>query len=374
MRNTLLILMLICYSTSCFGQNVGYFAYPFEYVVIDNKPQYIGQTSYGKKNGLGLLIKRNRDLYIGNFSKNKIHGFGFFISHEKSFISNCDSCVAYIGDFVDGKKDGRGCCYDQRGFLMYQGAFSNDKPLDPYPAYDTLNDKIISLLDIGGSMYIGEISIVERMPDGFGVVIYENGDFFEGRFSEGKIVGVGLYATSNNEWEMLNYKRDGSVAVISSATEYATINETRKAINQKIIKETFSELANEMAQLSETIQGNSSIANSNTDHTSDSFYNKSGSNPSQKSCSFYQDQYRREENFVKTMYSGMTSGSGYSKKDKEGKDREGKTSGNWSAIGHITNMKNLHAGQKRMRKIRQEAQRNGCSIPQSNYETVTVNY
>lgn len=91
-----------------------------------------GQKHKGARNGMGFILYKNGDAYAGDFSKNKIHGYGMFLTVNG--IKGCEEAVAYVGNWVENKKEGPGICYNRDGDVIYQGRFENDVPIDTYPS------------------------------------------------------------------------------------------------------------------------------------------------------------------------------------------------------------------------------------------------
>ncbi len=90
---------------------------------------------------------------------------------------------------------------------------------------------------------------------------------------------------------------------------------------------------------------------------------------SRRSQDYYLNDYRRWEARAKDLYESLTRQGTRTKRGD--KDVSGTADGYWRQ--HYTGLKkNLRDAQARMRKTRQEARRDGYTIPQSNYETVSV--
>ncbi len=85
--------------------------------------------------------------------------------------------------------------------------------------------------------------------------------------------------------------------------------------------------------------------------------------------SYYQNTYRRWEDRAKDLYESLTRQGTRTKTN--GEYTSGTSEGYWKQK-YVGLKKNLRDAQAQMRKTRQEARRDGYSIPQSNYETVTV--
>ncbi|MBP3298724.1 MAG: WG repeat-containing protein [Muribaculaceae bacterium] len=133
-----------------------------------------------------------------------------------------------------------------------------------------------------------------------------------------------------------------------------------------------------------TVSGNtamstSDFSSSGIDSYSDNSYSSplssnyaesnSGSNKAALSEAGYMDIYRRYERNAKSVYEALTREG--TRKSKDGKAVSGTSEGSWGM--KYTQMKRiLRDAQKEMRKLRREASRNGITIPESEYESVTV--
>ena len=89
-------------------------------------------------------------------------------------------------------------------------------------------------------------------------------------------------------------------------------------------------------------------------------------------ASYYQSQYDRWANRAKSNYNSMTV-TGYDTKNKYGR-HSGSTMSGMNTGNYTLQKKALREAQQEMRRIRQEAARNGVSIRQSQWETATVGY
>lgn len=98
-------------------------------------------------------------------------------------------------------------------------------------------------------------------------------------------------------------------------------------------------------------------------------YGSSSSGGSSLDPSYYTNTYQRWENQAKSNYESLTLRG--TRTSRNGQAESGTTEGFWRH--HTSGLKRLlRNAQSEMRKIRQEARRAGINIPQSNYETVTV--
>ena len=97
----------------------------------------------------------------------------------------------YVGEFRDGKKEGRGIYYYKSG-SRYEGEYKNGK----------YNGKGIYYYN-SGNKYEGEYK--NGKAEGKGIYYYKNGDRYEGEFKDNKIEGKGIYYYNNGDREMGDY-------------------------------------------------------------------------------------------------------------------------------------------------------------------------
>jgi len=148
---------------------------------------YIGKYVGGQKNGQGKLLLPNESEYEGNFKNNEFDGYGVF----KSKTYN------YWGNFIEGKKNGKGKYEDLIKDSIYEGEFVDDKK-NGY-GEEKYNDGII---------YKGQFK--DGLKEGKGTLILKKNknetDIYEGEFKEDKICGIGRIIFNNKneyygEWE-----------------------------------------------------------------------------------------------------------------------------------------------------------------------------
>lgn len=118
---------------------------------------YVGEVVDGKREGRGTYYFQNGDIYVGEFVCDTFHGLGAF--KKANFSINGQACVgrSYEGEFKDGLRCGRGVL--RSGF---------------------------------GDTYDG--SFVSDAFDGEGTMHYANGDVYSGYWSKGRRAGVGRLA------------------------------------------------------------------------------------------------------------------------------------------------------------------------------------
>lgn len=166
------------------------------------------------------------------------------------------------------------------------------------------------------------------------------------------------------------YEKGAAYGNSTAASNLAAIknNERQEKINA------VGEFLNGMNQI---LNGNGGYSASGTssyqsgnDYGSSS--NVSSASSSKRDLSYYQSMYQRWERQAKSNYESLTR-AGVRVKNN-GKDTGGSAGGSWRPQNYTGLKKLLRESQSEMKKIRQEARRDGYNIPQSNYETVTVSY
>lgn len=290
----ILYILYIClsYTFTSYSQEVNVydlFAKSFEKAEKKGKEYFKGQILKGKRNGMGLLFRKDEYIYIGDFYRGKIKGYGLSLVSEKGFIKNCDECVAYVGNWQDGKKSGFGICYDKNGNILYQGMFEDDKPTTQYPSLNNeQSSKHFSLFRLSdGNLYLGESA--NENAHGYGVLLFENGDLWLSNFKNGMRNGVGLFLLYDGEWETVNFDGE-SYSVISSSTNYKNMDLARKeAFKQglSVAMEHFAEAVNSGVELAYQIHKMNDSSNEEPVNGSESGTHSSsnGGNSPQESSS-----------------------------------------------------------------------------------------
>ena len=150
--------------------------------VPQNESLYIGKIANGKRNGPGKLVLPNDSQYEGNFKDNEFDGFGVF---------KCKT-YKYEGNFLEGKKSGKGKLEDLIKNSIYEGEFSEDKK-NGY-GIEKYSD---------GSIYKGEFK--NGVKDGKGNLILRtnknkgNDLIYNGEFKNNQINGIGEMKISNKK-------------------------------------------------------------------------------------------------------------------------------------------------------------------------------
>ena len=269
MKKILLMFITLAFSIILSAQDLLDMAFDksLGYDIKSKREWYKGQILKKERSGMGILKMKDGRLYIGDFSKSEISGFGMMIMQEGSNISNCSDCTIYVGNWRQGKKSGKGKCYDISGDVIYSGKFEKDLPVETYPSNEEFLLNYFSLIEYDdGNKYLGEIN--NGQFDGYGVFIQNDGDLWFGNVKDGEKKGIGLYLMRNGEWVTLNFNGD-NYETISSSVNYKNIDAYRKSANGQ----TFSLIMNSVAsatlavaEVSNSIQtmqsDNSSYSNS----------------------------------------------------------------------------------------------------------------
>ena len=132
---------------------------------------------------------------------------------------------------------------------------------------------------------------------------------------------------------------------------------------------------NMLMQISNTLQSGSNGGYSGYTGENpylESYSLSSSSRSSGKSTTYYQSQYNRWANLAQRHYNSLTT-TGYRAKSKN-ENRSGGTLTGMSSSNYTFQKKSLREAQREMRKIREEARKNGITIQQSTWETAAVSY
>ena len=88
-------------------------------VKYQNGEYYIGQFLKGKKHGKGKVFYDDDKIkYDGDFFNDEKEGFGKYYYNNGEY---------YIGQFINNKRHGKGKEYYKNGKIKYDGDFVNDK-------------------------------------------------------------------------------------------------------------------------------------------------------------------------------------------------------------------------------------------------------
>ena len=148
---------------------------------------YEGEWKNGKRDGLGILIKKDVAKFIGQFVEDQVNGFGILID---------DNGDEYKGYWKKSKAHGLGI-YNKKGIISYKGKWKLDKQngfgIEKWPQLE----------------YIGEY--LNGNKEGYGVLNIRDG-IYEGQMKDGNINGVGSFVFKDKrkyQGEFVNNKIEG---------------------------------------------------------------------------------------------------------------------------------------------------------------------
>ena len=155
---------------------------------------YEGQWKNGKRDGIGILTKKDVANFMGEFVEDKANGFGKFIienecdykgiwkdDEQNGFGIEKLPKIEYTGEFLNGNKEGYGIMNIKNA--KYEGEISNGN-FNGIGTF-TFDDK---------RKYQGEF--VNNKLEGYGVFTWPDGKFFVGSFRNDLIEGFGVFYTS----------------------------------------------------------------------------------------------------------------------------------------------------------------------------------
>lgn len=323
---------------------------------------YIGQFNYNgkRKNGFGIERLKGGGLYVGDFSEDNISGRGMLISPQKG-ISHVPGAVVYVGGWFEGKKRGKGRCYDAEGTLIYSGRFEKDKPTQADPMGEEAEEQRFAMVDWDEDLYIGEVR--GDIPEGFGLRAQTDGSVLICPHRIGEPQGVGMIVYAPDTWEVGMWTEDSFKSIVTSQAAQAdrtTFLQLRKQLNKEaraLLFEAATNFAQAGLTVAEITSGNSgggAAAASAAVADGDA----GGSVASGKSLEYYQTIYNKWESKAKKTY-----------EDRVRHKSSATTAGDHRVAN--ADAKLLRTYQKSMRQTRLMAQKNGYQITQSTYETIS---
>lgn len=347
LRNNILAVLLFFCSNLLNAQNFDLGSMIFQ----DKNLNYMGQLDLRQKekNGIGIY-KDGKNIYFGDFSHNKKSGYGMIIAGQKGKIKNLKDCMVYIGSWLDGKKEGKGTCYDFNGNIIYQGRFENDKPTGIYPSTNS-SSSYFSLLGLDGGAYLGEL--IDGVPNGYGLFIANDGELSFGKVKDGQRYGTSLLLESPYVWKVVKWKGD-SYSTITNSDIYNSRSQAYKESRDKYWSEIWSGLG-------EVAQGLASTTNQFVEYKS--------SQNSSSSASYSSGNSSRNSSSSKSNRSSVSS----SKTSQDCGTAWQTDSKNYSNLEtramNCIDESEYNSIQSKMKSIRQKWVSRGCHITQSEWET-----
>lgn len=159
-------------------------------ILYQDNFSYEGEWKNGKREGMGILIKKDVAKFIGEFIEDKVNGFGKFINE------NGDD---YLGYWKDSQFHGLGI-YNKKKIITYKGWWKKDKHngfgIEKWPKLEYTGDYIngnkegYGILHIGDGIYEGQMK--DGNMNGIGSFIFKDKRKYEGEFVDNKIEGFGI--------------------------------------------------------------------------------------------------------------------------------------------------------------------------------------
>ena len=145
-------------------------------------------------------------------------------------------------------------------------------------------------------------------------------------------------------------------------------------LRKQIRKAKIDGIVTALNQFSQALGNTQGTAQTGTTQLNDYSGATSGSGGgSGRSYDYYQSNYNRWEKVARMAYESLTN-TGYRTTDKNGKAKGGGSAGSFSSAHYSSIKRNLRNAQKEMRECRREARKDGHTIPESEYETVTTSF
>ena len=187
------------------------------------QPEYKGEVSNGKPNGVGILYNGNpdwskndgsysfspRSIYIGEWVNGKMDGQGSFIQNDgikkvgifKKGIDWETTWYGSLGNTIKTFSKGKIVLKEYKGILFTHRSGSN------FTWFKTETNTT-------DGKYEGEIG--NGIPNGMGKLIFKNGEKFEGNWNDGKLNGKGIFISSDGriykgKWKKGEYHGIGTL-------------------------------------------------------------------------------------------------------------------------------------------------------------------
>ena len=174
--------------------------------LIQNDFSYEGEWKNGKRDGIGILSKKDTVIFIGEFIENKVNGFGKLIDE------NGDK---YIGYWNDSQASGIGL-YNKENIITYKGYWNNDKQhgfgIENWPKLKYIGEYLngnregYGVLDIKDGIYEGEMK--NGNINGVGSFIFKDKRKYEGEFVNNRIQGHGILIWPDGKIFVGSFKDD----------------------------------------------------------------------------------------------------------------------------------------------------------------------
>ena len=175
-------------------------------VLLQGDFSYEGEWKNGKRDGLGIYIKKNVAKFIGYFIKDQVKGFGKLTDNKGD---------EYIGYWNNSQANGIGI-YTRKKIISYKGYWKNDRQdkfgIEVWPKFDYIGDYLngvkegIGIMNIKEGIYKGEMK--EGNFNGIGKFVFNDKRKYEGEFMNNKMEGFGILYLPNNKIFVGHFKDD----------------------------------------------------------------------------------------------------------------------------------------------------------------------
>ena len=157
-----------------------------------NRVKYVGFVENGSQEGFGISTYTEGGYYYGIHANGLRHGFGIYL------FPDTDSAYLYSGTYLEGKRNGRGI-FQYRDGRRYDGPFEDGKRSAQVgfsqDEYGFVSDVLLS----DGNTFSGEVLPGTTTPNGFGVLIMQDGAIYVGEFASGVCEGYGLFLSPEKQ-------------------------------------------------------------------------------------------------------------------------------------------------------------------------------
>ena len=167
---------------------------------------YEGEWKNSKRDGLGILTKKNSAKFIGYFIQDNVNGFG------KLTDKNGDE---YLGYWKNSEFSGLGV-YTKKKIISYKGYWSKDKQdkfgIEQWPTLEYIGEykngvkNGYGIMNIGGGVYQGQMK--GGNIEGIGKFIFNDKRRYEGEFVNNKMEGLGILYFPDGKIFVGNFKDD----------------------------------------------------------------------------------------------------------------------------------------------------------------------
>lgn len=157
-----------------------------------------------------VLLPNTKDVYFSSWKNDSPNGLGMMIIFDENpdrCVAKCPSARFYVGEWKNGKKHGKGKCYDALGRMIYNGVFYEGEPTKQYPMNesDIPQDSTFGfLLENENTFYLGEL--VDGKRNGLGVHI-KDADIIFSTWKNNQADGHMAYIPYNGYYSSLLFKR-----------------------------------------------------------------------------------------------------------------------------------------------------------------------